>query len=424
MRKWLLGFVTLVLLGVVSTSGVLAASPVTLNLWENYGTEANATATKNLVAAFHQLHPDITINVVSQPAENYYTLLQAAAISKTGPDIAVMWTGLFTLKYKSFLEKLNSYIPLSDLKKFNGIKWAAENFNPADGVYVVPLNNQFYMGFYNKALFKKAGVTEVPRTWSELFAACQKFKAAGITPMIYGSGSQNLSATFYPYYDFSYLMAAIYSPSEWKGLYDGSIPWTSQKIVDQINNWVKLHQEGCTNQDVLTTSNTVGQFIQGKAAMIIKGDWDVATFQQAMGDNVGVFVPPFSDQPMKSVIEYAGDGFAMTSYSKHKQEAAEFLKFMLTPQAQKIIDEAGLIPDLEGFKTTNTLNQAMLSFSHQKGYTAYPMIDNVIQPEVVNAGSKVLDAALAGQMSVMDALKNLEQTLNSLPPSRRSSTYQ
>ncbi len=69
------------------------SSPVTLTIWQNYGTEQNATALQNLAKAFEKLHPNITIKVVSQPADNYFALLQAAAISKNGPDLAVMWTG-------------------------------------------------------------------------------------------------------------------------------------------------------------------------------------------------------------------------------------------------------------------------------------------------------------------------------------------
>ena len=79
-----------------------SGSTVTLTLWQNYGTESNATATTNLINAFEKLHPDIHINDVAQPADNYFALLQAAAISKTGPDLAVMWTGLFTLQYDSY----------------------------------------------------------------------------------------------------------------------------------------------------------------------------------------------------------------------------------------------------------------------------------------------------------------------------------
>lgn len=400
-----------------------SVKPTTLTLWHNYGTEANTTATVNLVKAFEKTHPNIKINVVSQPAQNYFALLQSAAISKTGPDIAVMWTGLFDLEYKDFLVNLNKYIPLSVLRKFKGIQWTAANFNPASGVYVVPLEDQFYIGFYNKALFKQAGVSRVPQDWSQLYAACTKLKSIGVTPMLYGSGSQNLNATFYPWYDFSYLMIGILSPAQWRGLYDGSIPYTSPQVVSQMDNWVKLHQMGCANSDPLTTHNTVNTFNSGKAAMIIKGTWETTAFQQALGNKLGVFVPPFSNEPIHGVVQYAGDGYSITTYSPHKRLAAEFLRYLATPQAQRIVDQSGLIPDLQGFSTSNSANQEMLDFAAKQGFTPYPMIDNVTQQNVVNAGSQVLDAAFAGQMSVQAAMQKMADSLKHLPANQRSATY-
>ncbi|MEI6230965.1 MAG: hypothetical protein WCP81_09540, partial [Actinomycetes bacterium] len=55
-----------------------SAAPVTLTLWHNYGTEQNAVATQNLVKAYQAEHPNVTINLVSQPGDNYFSLLQAA----------------------------------------------------------------------------------------------------------------------------------------------------------------------------------------------------------------------------------------------------------------------------------------------------------------------------------------------------------
>ena len=90
-----------------------SSAPVTLTLWHNYGTEANAVATKNLVTAYEAQHPNVTIKVVSQPADNYFALLKAAAISHTGPDIAVQWTGLFTLQDTSFLLNTGGGVKIS-----------------------------------------------------------------------------------------------------------------------------------------------------------------------------------------------------------------------------------------------------------------------------------------------------------------------
>jgi len=402
-----------------------ASGPVTLTIWENYGTEQNATALKNLAAAFHKQHPNVTVNVVSQPADNYFALLQAAAVSKTGPDLAVMWTGLFTLQYKDFLTNLQGKVPASALARIDpdALKWTSNDFNASNGPYVIPLENQFYIGFYNKADFAKAGVASVPTNWNQLFAACQKLKAAGYLPMTYGNGGQPLGAEFYPWYDMSYMMIGSYPVSEWQKLYSGQIPWTSSTNSAQLSTWAKLKSSGCTNSDVLTKTNNLGDFESGKAAMMIDGTWDTQKFTTALGDKVAAFVPPFSNSAIKGVVDFAGDGLSMTSYAKHPTQATQFLTFMTTPQAGTIVNAAGLIPAIKGMSTSNPVNQQMLNFVSQDHLTAYPMLDNVVQPEVVTTGSKVLPSVLNGSMTPSAALQNMQTTFGQLPSTARGTSY-
>jgi raffinose/stachyose/melibiose transport system substrate-binding protein len=407
------------------TSSSSTSGPVTLTIWHNYGTEQNATALKNLATAFHKLHPNVTVNVVSQPADNYFALLQAAAVSKTGPDLAVMWTGLFTLQYKDFLTNLQGKVPASALARIDpdALKWTSNDFNPANGPYVIPLENQFYIGFYNKAAFTKAGVSAVPTDWNQLFAACKKLKAAGYLPMTYGNGGQPLGAEFYPWYDMSYMMIGTYPVSEWQKLYSGQIPWTSPTVSAQLSTWAKLKGAGCTNNDVLTKTNNLGDFESGKAAMMIDGTWDTQKFTSALGNKVAAFVPPFSNNPIKGVVDFAGDGLSMTTYTKHPTQAAQFLTFMTTPQAGAIVNAAGLIPAIKGMSTSNPVNQQMLNFVSQDHMTAYPMLDNVVQPEVVTTGSKVLPSVLNGSMTPSAALQNMQTTFGQLPPTSRGTSY-
>ncbi len=47
----------------------------------------------------------------------------------------------------------------------------------------VPYEKAGVLFYYNKKLFAKAGITEFPQTWDELFAACEKLKAKGIIPI-------------------------------------------------------------------------------------------------------------------------------------------------------------------------------------------------------------------------------------------------
>ena len=432
MRRWTLvaGVAVAAMLAATacssSSGGSSSASgPVTLTIWENYGTEQNATALKNLAAAFHKQHPNVTVNVVSQPADNYFALLQAAAVSKTGPDLAVMWTGLFTLQYKDFLTNLQGKVPASALARIDSdaLKWTSNDFNASNGPYVIPLENQFYIGFYNKADFAKAGVASVPTNWNQLFAACQKLKAAGYLPMTYGNGGQPLGAEFYPWYDMSYMMIGSYPVSEWQKLYSGQIPWTSSTNSAQLSTWAKLKSSGCTNSDVLTKTNNLGDFESGKAAMMIDGTWDTQKFTTALGDKVAAFVPPFSNSAIKGVVDFAGDGLSMTSYAKHPTQATQFLTFMTTPQAGAIVNAAGLIPAIKGMSTSNPVNQQMLNFVSQDHLTAYPMLDNVVQPEVVTTGSKVLPSVLNGSMTPSAALQNMQTTFGQLPSTARGTSY-
>ena len=405
------------------SGGSGSSAPVTLTLWHNYGTEQNATATQNLVKAYEKLHPNVTIKVVSQPADNYFALLKTAAISHTGPDIAVQWTGLFTLQDINYLQKLTGLVPQSALDKMKGMQWMSADLSSAGPAYVMPLEDQFYIGFYNKKDFQKAGVSSVPQTWDELNAACSKLKAAGFTPLVYGNGGQSLGTEFYPWYDSSYLMIGQFSVDQWKGLYDGTIPWNSSQVSSQFDHWAQLEKSGCTNSNVLTTTNNIQQFMSGKAAMIVDGTWDTQKFTDAMGSNVAAFVPGFSDSPIKGVVEYPGDGFSIMNYSPHKQQAADFLAFIASPEGVKAVNDAGLIPDVVGSTTSNPVNQQMLDFAASQGYTRYPMLDNVTQGNVVNTGNKFLPSVLAGKISVADALNQMNSTWQQLPASQRGTSY-
>ena len=411
----------LMLAGAFYASGPAgASSKVTLTLWQNYGTEQNATATKNLITAFEKANPNITIKDVAQPGTNYFQLLQATAISGNGPDLAVMWTGVFDLQYQSLLTNLKGNVPAADLAKMENLQWESPNFTASNGPLVMPLETQFYIGFYNKALFKKAGIASVPRDWTELYADSAKLKAIGVTPLVYGNGGQAISTEFYPWYDMSYLMIGAHSLASWKGLYDGATPWTSPTNVSQLTKWAKLQKLGYTNNDVLTKTNNIQDFEAGKAAMLVDGTWDTAQYTGKMGANVAAFVPPFSNTPINGVVQYPGDGFSVMKYSKHKAAAFKFLDFLSTTQAGNIVNQAGLIPDITGMTTSNPVNQQMLNFVAKQHMVAYPMMDNYIQVNVGNAADKVLPAILANQQSPLSALQNMQKAWKLLPGAQRS----
>jgi len=418
-RGFLSGF--LGVLGLAAASAAQARAD-TITIWHNYGTEVNATALAAVVAAFEKQDPDIKVNLVSQPADNYFALLTASAISHTSPDLAVMWTGVWDLKYANLLADLKPVLPAPELSQMHGLSWSSEDYDVSKKLYVLPLEDQFYIGFYNKALLKKAGLDAPPRDWSELNADCGKLRAVGVVPMLYGSDTQAISSEFYPFYDFSYLMAGVYPLSEWKGFANGKIALTSPPIVDQVTKWASLHTNGCTNKDVLTTLDILTKFGSGAAAMIIDGNWNLQQLYDTMGSNLGVFPLPFSDKPMTGVVQFPGDGLSLMKSSKNKADAVKFLEFLMSGQAQTIISKSGLVPAREGYPASNPIYAGLFALSKSEGYTKFPMIDNLIQPDVVNTGSSTLTAAFAQQMTVPVALQKMQDTWANLPAAEKNGT--
>ncbi len=138
--------------------------------------------------------------MVSQPANNYFALLQASAISHTGPDLAVMWTGLYLPPYADILANIRPYISQSTFNNIEELQWGAQDFDASKAILAMPVDAQFYMGFYNKKDFAKAGIKQVPQDWNQLYAACTALKKVGVTPIVYGSASASYTGEFNPWY--------------------------------------------------------------------------------------------------------------------------------------------------------------------------------------------------------------------------------
>lgn len=426
MRRFRIGVGAIALAGACALAatafaGTQGSKVTTLTLWQNYGQSSKATATKDLIAAFEKLHPDIKINDVAQPGSNWFALLKAASISKTGPDLAVLWTGVFVTQYQNLFTNLTPSLTKAEMATIRGKQYLAPNENLSKGIYVVPYDYDAYIGFYNKALFRKAGIATFPKNWTELESACTKLNSIGVTPMIYGlTGGLTLGAEFYPWFDFAYdVIGAGYSPAQWRGLYTGAIPWTSPKIVSQLTKWANLRTSGCTNKDVLTASNTIQKFNSGKAAMIVDGTFDTGVFQKGLGKNLGVFVPPYADKAINGVEQYPGDGIAVTSWSSQKPQAEEFTAFLTTAQAGAILAKDGVSPNRAGYSAHNAVWKQINDFETKQHMPVYPYIDNVIQVPVWNVGSKQLVAAFAGNITPQAALESLKQSLDGLPASQK-----
>jgi raffinose/stachyose/melibiose transport system substrate-binding protein len=405
-----------------SSGGGGSSAKTTLTLWVD-GAITGSPEVPSQVKNFEAAHPGVTIQTVVKPSANYFAALQAALISGKAPDIVSLYAGSYLNTLEPYLQDLNAAgqaIPSATLAKVPDEAVWTKSGTVSSGTYAIPESEQFYNGYYNKALFKKAGITSLPQTWSQLYATCPKLRAIGATPIVYGNDGNG--GEFWPLAEWSYLLAGATPVSSWNGFLTGTQRYDSPEMVAQITAWAQLYKNGCANSNALTDADNQSEFEHGKAAMIIEGSWDTPIFQPYLGNNLGVFEPPYSTTGKQMIVELAGQGFGVPKSSPNKTLAEQFLASILTSSGQTALVKTGQIPIYTGYPMP-AISQELLQTAADKSYQVYPMFDNYMQQPVATVANKVLDQAFVGQITPQSALQQIEAALQDLPTSQRSATY-
>lgn len=407
--------------GASSQSG--GSSKGTLTVWmQGSLADQNIQWLPTVARRFEQAHPGVKIDLVPKPTANFVALVRTAVISGSGPDLIGLYSGTEVDQFIPQLVNLNKYISPSILRKVTDIQYFAKNTNISDGTYAVPTENQFYIMFYNKALFKKAGIKSPPRDFSEALADSKMLKARHILPFVYGTalGLPEMSAVW----DWSYLAAGPYSLNQWNGLLSGQIPYTSKPLVTALSNWHSIYANGFTNSNALNAPNALQQFEAGKAAMLMSYSGYIPAIQKSLGANLGVMPPPWQVSPKPVIAGMPGFGFGALKQSAHAKLAAEFAQSIISLPSQKLAAAQGQIPVLTSAATTrNKLQLQLARWDTSPTFHQYPMYDNLSQPSVTDILNKELPAVFVGQTSPQSAASALQSALNALPPDQRKVNY-
>ncbi|MEW6509868.1 MAG: extracellular solute-binding protein [Bacteroidota bacterium] len=131
-----------------------------------------------LVSLWNLLHPDIRVRMQAIPvSQSTEEVLLAAIAGKTTPDICSnIWPGaLHEYTQAGGLLPLDRFPGFDSLARRRIPPDLLATFRSGDGHwYQLPWKTNPVMMFYNRRLFEEAGVTQVPRTYSEYLAAGAK----------------------------------------------------------------------------------------------------------------------------------------------------------------------------------------------------------------------------------------------------------
>jgi multiple sugar transport system substrate-binding protein len=338
-----------------------AASAQDLVMWERSG--GNATVVERLVAAWNEKNPDRKIVLTFIPHTEMVPKLAQAIASGEVPDLM----GLDLIYGPQFasagqLEDVTSYFegdPTLATASPGHIKVATY-----DGkLYGVPLYADVSALFWNKDLFRKAGLDpEVPPTsLQELHDMAAKI--TGVEEGVYG---------YYLAGNCAGCNIFTFGPLIWAS--GGSIepdasgePLVGENIP-KVLEWARMmHKEGLINPaNQAENGETFAlQFSSGKVGMMGTGNFQITLTREANPEmDFGITLLP-GLEPGSSASFAGGDIVTVPKGSKRVADAVDFMKFLLSDEIQVEVYAQMLNMTTRGDMVDN------------KYYAAEPLIQNV-----------------------------------------------
>jgi raffinose/stachyose/melibiose transport system substrate-binding protein len=359
-----------------------SGEPVKLVMWwwgdqEAAGLQAYLDESVQL---YQEQNPNITIETVLQSTDDLIPAFQAAAQAGEGPDIQYFWGGIWTMEpyWAGHITPIEDLLGEEEVANFvNGSEVTADGKVITAGWYVQP---SFPMLVRTDVLADN-GIDTPPATWDELMSACETLSANGVTPIAGG-----IKDGWFGGWLYSILGSQTATADDVKAAVLGQQSFTDP---NQSEWWSKLQEsidKGCWNDDVTSVDLYQGQALwsAGKAAMTITAGTDVRKFVNEVGpDKVDVMaMPPYGDGPGAGKLGSTSQTLGVTSFSKHPQEAADFIKFLHTPERlQAMYVASGAFPADKRFDPS-VITEPQMQKLWEMASNGSPYLENFIPSEL------------------------------------------
>ncbi|MBE0451255.1 MAG: extracellular solute-binding protein [Clostridia bacterium] len=307
---------------------VVENEPVTLRIYAQYSDDDTKVPYDYAVEQLAIDYPHVTLELDIQ-AQDDGQKLQTYAATGNLPDI--FQVGLSQIE--TFKESGNIMI-LDDVAKSTGFldraHPSAENiiYNEDGHIYAFPYaGNELVLWYYNKALFEEFDV-KVPETYEELLTAIETFKANNIVPMSIFAKEKWITTAMYD------VFATRFDPAGITKLDSGESKASEEaytKAAETLNELVKagMFADGATNTNY---DQAAALFYEGKAAMFLNGQWEIAGSAEKLGENADWMwypvMPGYEGNQYALSGGGAPGGYAVNPNSKHKELAAEVAAYL------------------------------------------------------------------------------------------------
>ncbi|MEU8520279.1 extracellular solute-binding protein [Streptomyces sp. NBC_01216] len=347
----------------------------TVTWWDTSTVGSEDKVFKKIAEDFTKEHPKVTVKYVNVPFGDAQNKFKNAAQSGSGaPDVIrseVAWTPDFA--NLGYLAPLDGTPALKDEKDF--LKQAAASTKYDGKTYAVPQVIDSMGIFYNKKIFKEAGV-EVPTTVDELKSVSATIKEKTGKTGLYLRGDDAYWFLSFLYGEGGDLVDAekktitVDNPAGVKALKTvKDLVDSKAAITDATNGW----------------DNMQAAFKDGKVAMMINGPWAVSdTYTgKEFADKANLGIAPVPAGSAGQGAPQGGHNLAVYAGSKNLDASYAFTEYMTSAETQaKIATELSLLPTRE-----SVYGNAQVAGNDMIGFFK-PVVDKAVErPWIPETGS-------------------------------------
>ncbi|WP_274651041.1 ABC transporter substrate-binding protein [Paenibacillus humicola] len=371
---------------------------------------------KDKVKRFNDSHPDIQVNMTLLPWDETFKKIELSLASGTPVDLFYWDVPAYAYYKKGLMANLQPYFDRDlDMSDYDGKLFEPFKFD-GQNMYVAPENYQTLVLYYNKDLFDKAHVAypTADWNWDDFLNAARKLTVKQGDKTVQFGTTMSLGAWW----------GWMALSQEQGGSLTDNIHDPQKLTFDtpQTRNALQFLQDLIYKEhvapDAAQANALGGDFMTGKIAMYVGGDWDLGTLKDTK--NLHWDMAPMPKWDGKRVVPYWMGGYAMTSKTKHPEEAWQFIKWTMTDNQETLAKQQSWIP-----VSKSALEKAKLPEWAPKGYEEArfawkkdAVIGDIYQLNWREAQDKVIspidDQIFANKISVEEGLKQMEQQVNEI----------
>lgn len=387
---------------VFAAGNASGAGPASIRLI-SYAGYHNAMAAA--IKGFEDTHPGITVELEDFPFEQLFDAIEIKMGSKdSNYDVVLTDAPMITgYAYHGFITPLDQYFTKDDLKKFTSPLVDSSMY---DGkFYSAVLKNSSNVLFYNKKLLDKAKIpypSSDPAkrmTWEKLVEISQKVMAASGDSSVYGLTFEQISRPYQILPLVNGLGGKGIGPDgvTVDGYVNGPAFVKAMQWYSDIHNKYKIAPKG------VSAAETAGQFAAGKICFIATNIFAYKNFSNTPGLEYGYApLPYFKDG--KPVTPTDSWHLSISNFSKKKELAAEFIKYMTIGDGNKIFlgvqgDFAARIDILTSYEADTQYEKAPKSVFKLAAYEAM----HTAVPRPLSLGYREWEAIIT---STMEDIRN------------------